>query len=106
PEALVAAVYRETEGNPFFVNEIVRLLVADGRLESPDQVKSWSVTIPQSVREVVGRRLDHLSEACNRVLTIASVIGREFGVDALERVVGAHGDTPLTGDRLVEVLEE
>ena len=48
---------------------------------------SWSVTIPQGVREVVGRRLDHLSEACNRVLTIASVIGREFDLDVLERVV-------------------
>ncbi|MCH8921233.1 MAG: tetratricopeptide repeat protein, partial [Chloroflexi bacterium] len=100
PEALVAAVYQETEGNPFFVNEIVRLLVADGRLERPEEVKSWSVTIPQGVREVVGRRLDHLSEGCNRVLTVASVIGREFGLDALERV------SDITGDRLLEVLEE
>jgi hypothetical protein len=47
PQALVDAVYRETEGNPFFVNEIVRLLVADGRLERPEEVKSWSLTIPQ-----------------------------------------------------------
>jgi class 3 adenylate cyclase len=100
PEALVTAVYRETEGNPFFVNEIVRLLVADGRLERPEEVKSWSVTIPQGVREVVGRRLDHLSEDCNSVLTIASVIGREFGLDAMERV------SDVTGDRLLEVLEE
>ncbi len=80
PQALVEAVYRETEGNPFFVNEVVRLLVADGRLERPEEVKSWSVTIPQGVREVVGRRLDHLSEECNRALTVASVIGREFGL--------------------------
>ncbi|MEE8369234.1 MAG: adenylate/guanylate cyclase domain-containing protein, partial [Dehalococcoidia bacterium] len=100
PQALVEAVYRETEGNPFFVNEIVRLLVADGRLERPEEVKSWSVTIPHGVREVVGRRLDHLSEECNGVLTVASVIGREFGLDALERVAN------VTGDRLLEVLEE
>ncbi|TET96703.1 MAG: hypothetical protein E3J29_05270, partial [Dehalococcoidia bacterium] len=100
PQALVDAVYRETEGNPFFVNEIVRLLVADGRLERPEEVKSWSITIPQGVREVVGRRLDHLSEQCNSVLTVASVIGREFGLDALERV------SDVTGDRLLEVLEE
>ncbi len=100
PEALVAAVYRETEGNPFFVNEIVRLLVADGRLERPEEVKSWSVTIPQGVREVVGRRLNHLSKECNGVLTVASVIGREFGLDALERV------SDLSGDRLLEMLEE
>jgi eukaryotic-like serine/threonine-protein kinase len=100
PAALVEAVYRETEGNPFFVNEIVRLLVTDGRLEKADTVTSWSVTIPQSVREVVGRRLDHLSEPCNRVLTIGAVIGREFDVATLERV------EEVSGDRLLEALEE
>jgi len=100
PHALVEAVYRETEGNPFFVNEIVRLLVTDGRLERPEEVTSWSVTIPQGVREVVGRRLDHLSEECNRVLTIASVIGREFDLDILERV------SDMPPERLLEVLEE
>ncbi|MBI4515381.1 MAG: protein kinase [Deltaproteobacteria bacterium] len=100
PAALVEAVYKETEGNPFFVNEVVRLLVADGRLQQPEQVKSWSVGIPQSVREVVGRRLDHLSAECNRVLTAASVIGREFGLDVLERM------SDLSGDRLLEVLDE
>jgi hypothetical protein len=100
PPKLVEAVYRETEGNPFFVNEVVRLLVADGRLQHPEQIKSWDLGIPQGVREVVGRRLDHLSAECNRTLTVASVIGREFGLDVLERVTG------LDGDRLLETLEE
>jgi class 3 adenylate cyclase len=100
PDALVVAVYRETEGNPFFVNEIVRLLVADGRLEKAEGVSEWSVTIPQSVREVVGRRLDHLSEECNKVLTIGAVIGREFGLRLLEKV------SEVKGDRLLEALEE
>jgi len=100
PDALVKAVYRETEGNPFFVNEIVRLLVADGRLEHAESVSSWSVTIPQSVKEVVGRRLDHLSEECNRVLTTGSVIGREFGLRLLEKV------SDVKGDRLLEAMEE
>jgi len=100
PPGLVSAVYKETEGNPFFVNEVVRLLVADGRLEHPEQVKSWSVSIPQGVREVVGRRLDHLSPECNRVLTTGAVIGREFGIDALEQL--SH----LSEDRLLEVLDE
>jgi class 3 adenylate cyclase len=100
PDALVAAVYKETEGNPFFVNEIVRLLVADGRLENAESVSSWSVTIPQSVKEVVGRRLDRLSDECNRTLTIGAVIGREFGLRLLEKV------SEVKGDRLLEVLEE
>ena len=100
PPALVEAVYRETEGNPFFVNEVVRLLVSDGRMEQSDRVTSWSVGIPQSVREVVGRRLDRLSTECNRVLTVAAVLGREFRLDALVGVTG------LTEDRVMEVLDE
>jgi class 3 adenylate cyclase len=100
PEQTVAALYKETEGNPFFVNEIVRLLVTDGTLERPDDAKAWSVTIPQSVREVVGRRLDRLSEVCNQVLTVGAVIGREFGMDVLEPV------SDVAGTRLVEALDE
>src|SRR3989454_8458750 len=61
PDSLVKAVYKETEGNPFFVNEIVRLLVADGRLEHAETVRAWSVTIPPSVREGGGRRPGHPS---------------------------------------------
>ena len=106
PETLVEAVYRETEGNPFFVNEVVRLLVADGRLDKPESVSSWSVTIPQGVREVVGRRLDHLSDECNRVLTIGAVIGREFDLKTVEKVLSGADEGRMTGDRLVEVLEE
>src|SRR5262249_59866336 len=100
PEGLVKAVYEEPEGNPFFVNEVVRLLVSEGRLQHPERTKSWSVSIPQSVREVVGRRLGRLSPECNRMLTVASIIGREFGGDALEQVCD------LGGDRLLEVLDE
>jgi predicted ATPase len=72
PASLVSAVYRETEGNPFFVHEVVRLLAREGRLEHPERESSWSLSVPQGVREVVGRRLNTLSEDCNRVLTIAS----------------------------------
>jgi class 3 adenylate cyclase len=100
PAPLVEAVYKETEGNPFFVNEVVRLLVTEGRLAQADRVKSWSVSIPQSVRDVVGRRLDRLSPECNRLLTMGAVIGREFGADVLVRVSG------LAEDRVLEVLEE
>ena len=88
------------------MNEVVRLLVSDGRLEHADSVSSWSVTIPQGVREVVGRRLDHLSEECNRVLTIGAVIGREFDLKTVEKVLAQAEEGRMTGDRLVEVLEE
>ncbi|TMB53715.1 MAG: hypothetical protein E6J56_12745, partial [Deltaproteobacteria bacterium] len=86
PDALVSAVHEETEGNPFFVTEVVRLLASDGRLERADDVRSWTFAIPQGVREVLGRRLDRLSPDCNQVLTMASVIGREFSLESLGRV--------------------
>ncbi|MEA2428857.1 MAG: eukaryotic-like serine/threonine-protein kinase, partial [Thermoleophilaceae bacterium] len=84
PRGLVRAIHEETEGNPFFVSEIVNLLAAEGELDDPSGLDEWTVTIPQGVREVLGRRLDRLSEERNRVLAIASVIGREFSVELLE----------------------
>jgi class 3 adenylate cyclase len=96
----VDAVFRETEGNPFFVHEVVRLLAADGRLERPPAGGSWSLEIPQGVREVVGRRLNRLSEDCNQVLAVASVVGREFELAVLQRVA------ELSEERLLETLDE
>jgi tetratricopeptide (TPR) repeat protein len=86
---LVAAVSEETEGNPFFVTEIVRLLASEGGL-TRDGAFSGRVPLPHGVREVIGRRLNRLSADCVRVLTIASVIGREFGLLLLERVGGVE----------------
>jgi DNA-binding SARP family transcriptional activator len=90
-------VHAETEGNPLFVGEIVRLLVAERRLEAP---AAAPLGIPQSVREVIGRRLRHLSDNCNRLLTLASVLGREFDLDALASVSG------LERDAVLELLDE
>ena len=86
---LAAELHEQTEGNPLFVGEIVRLLSVEGRR-----------AIPESVREVIARRLTHLSEACYGVLLWASVIGREFALDALERVSG------VAEDDLIDLLDE
>ena len=103
PTGLVEAVHTQTEGNPLFVTEVVRLLVQEGEM-APEQSstrESWTVRIPEGVREVIGRRLNRLSQRCNETLTMASVIGREFELRQL---------TPLIQDmsegRLLEVLEE
>jgi tetratricopeptide (TPR) repeat protein len=100
PAELVDVVHRETEGNPFFVTEVVRLLVSEGRLEPTPVERSWSVSIPESVHDVVGRRLERLSEASNRVLTIAAVVGRDFSLPVLEHTSG------LSTSDLLDVLEE
>jgi tetratricopeptide (TPR) repeat protein len=86
-----------------FVTEVVRLLVQEGELsrESTGQRESWTVRIPEEVREVIGRRLDRLSERCNQTLTIAAVVGREFELRQLKSLV-----EDMTEDRLLEVLEE
>jgi eukaryotic-like serine/threonine-protein kinase len=94
---LAAAVQAETEGNPLFVGEIVRLLAAERRLDEPGTA---ALAIPQSVREVIGRRLHHLSGECNELLTLASVLGREFDLAALAAVSG------LERDSFLELLDE
>ena len=102
-EGLVNAVYTQTEGNPLFVTEVVRLLVQEGDLTADRTTgrESWTVRIPEGVREVIGRRLNRLSERCNETLTVASVLGREFHFDQLSRLVD-----DISEDRLLDVLDE
>jgi class 3 adenylate cyclase len=82
---LPEAVRRQTEGNPFFVGEVVRLLASEGRLGAGAR-DSWDTAIPQGVREVVGRRLDRLSPQANKALKVAAAIGREFDAELGLRV--------------------
>lgn len=104
PRGLAQAVHDQTEGNAFFVGEVVRLLASEGRLSDPS---GWEGQIPQGVREVVGRRLDRLSAAANDGLKVAAVIGREFDADVLIRVAGRPAEelmaaaTEAIAERLV-----
>jgi DNA-binding winged helix-turn-helix (wHTH) protein/tetratricopeptide (TPR) repeat protein len=99
PTGLVPEVFRMTEGNPFFVHEMVRLLSAEGRFAEPFD-SHLDVRLPEGVREVIGRRLDRLSGDCNRMLTLAAVIGRQFDVSLLERIA------ELPGARVLDLLDE
>lgn len=97
PPGLVDAVYTQTEGNPRFTTEVVRLLVEEGGISleqdkggnqaEPGDIRSesWTVRIPEGVRTVVGKRLDRLSDRCNEVLTVAAVVGREFWSGSIRR---------------------
>jgi DNA-binding SARP family transcriptional activator len=89
--ALIAALHQETGGNALFVGEFVRLLVADGE----GGRRPVALTIPLSVREVIGHRLARLSDACRRTLVLASVLGREFAIDALAQVAALSEDAQL-----------
>jgi predicted ATPase len=103
---LVAAIQRETEGNPFFVSQVVRLLATEDRLAGPETTADGGaaarppIRIPETVREVIRQRLEHLTPASVHVLTLAAVVGREFALNILER------SSELTRGRLLEALEE
>ena len=97
-EPMLAAVHSATEGNPFFVEEAMRLATSVGDLHRPDH--SLGFRVPEGAREVVERRLGPLPEDVVKVLAIASVIGREFDVATLQEVC----DTPL--DPLLDTLSE
>jgi tetratricopeptide (TPR) repeat protein len=105
PAGLVEVVHAETEGNPFFVEEVVRHLLesevlagGDGRWTSP--VKPEEVGVPEGVREVILRRLARLSEPCRLALSQASVLGREFGFELLRAMTG------LDEESVIAALEE
>ena len=105
PAALVDTVHSQTEGNPLFVTETVRLLIQEGDITSGQSSKSgttsWEIRIPEGVREVIGRRLDRLSERCNEVLTTAAVIGRQFRFPVLLKL-----SDEVTENMLLDVMDE
>lgn len=100
--ALAGAIARETEGNPFFIGEVLRhlsesgaLVYRDGRWDSDQEVSDLG--IPEGVREVIGRRLSNLDATANEVLAVAAVIGREFELRTLSSVAGGN-------DRVIDAL--
>ena len=92
---LVRAVHRETEGNPFFVDEIVRLLVAERALERHEDPSPGRFPVPQGVREAIRRRLAPLPPPAREALALASVVGREFDLAILHRACGLDPEALL-----------
>ena len=98
---LVAAIFRETEGNPFFVEEVFQHLAEEGRLFDAEErwradLRVEDLDVPESIRLVISRRVERLSPSARQVLTPAAVIGRSFDLTLLEALGDADGDTLLT----------
>ncbi len=99
------AVHRETEGNPFFVEEVLKALIEQGSVRREggrwkrDEVSG--LTIPQSVKAAIGHRLDRVSPGCSEVLRAAAVLGKSFGFRELVEVAGERGE-----DALIDALDE
>jgi DNA-binding winged helix-turn-helix (wHTH) protein len=101
PAGLVDAIHQQTEGNPFFMAEVVRLLLAEGvvvpgrrGIEAPPG-RPLVIRIPEGISEVIGKRLNHLSKECNGVLSAAAVIGRGFSFRVLRALVRELDDGAL-----------
>jgi len=104
-EALAGAIWAETEGNPFFIREVLRSLAESGVIYQRDG--RWTsdraledLGIPEGVRDVIGRRLGRLSEQANQVLSVAAVVGSEVDLDVLVAV------SSLDEDAVIDALDE
>ena len=95
----VQALYRETDGNPFFAWEVMQHLAESGAAARADD-GTWSASIdeiglPDSIREVVGRRVVRLGPDAERVLGLAAVIGTEWDLDLLAAAIHQPSDDLL-----------
>ncbi len=115
PWGLAEAVHRQTEGNPLFVQEVVRYLAEEGLITQkegrwrPTKDTPLEMNIPEGLRDVIGKRLSLLSKECNQLLSVAAVIGREFAMDTLKAVVNINEDifvSALKDAVHLSVLEE
>jgi class 3 adenylate cyclase len=99
---LAEVVQRETEGNPFFVGEILRHLRESGTIFVREDrwvsdLTAQELGIPEGIREVVGRRLDRLSENANTALTTAAVVGRDFDLTVVSAASELDEEVAETG---------
>ena len=91
PTGLVRRIHEQTDGNPFFIEEILR--AAGGRVseETLDRMP-----VPEGVKELIGRRLAGLDEGTRRVLSLAAIVGHSVPVTVLEGLSNGSGDDVLS----------
>jgi tetratricopeptide (TPR) repeat protein len=93
----VSSLHSETEGNPLFVTETLRLMAVE---RDRGGSTGTAPRVPQGVRDAISRRLGHLTPGCRRLLELASLFGREFAPAAVARCAD------VSEDRLLESLDE
>jgi class 3 adenylate cyclase/tetratricopeptide (TPR) repeat protein len=106
PESLAAEILDKSEGNPFFLEEILRSLIEAGGLVLEGD--RWTVTpltgtsrVPDTLQGVLLSRLDRLSEELKQLVQKAAVIGRVFLYRVLQQIAGGNGSL----DNLLASLE-
>ena len=113
PAALRERIAAKAEGNPFFVEEVVRSLLEDGSLRRVDAGIELArpleeLRIPDRIQDVLMARLDRLDDEAKHALQVASVIGREFALRLLERIheLGAEIGNVVEDLRALELIYE
>ncbi len=96
PEKLQAAVLQKTEGNPFFIEELIHSFIENGtlvKINSNEGQSEWyagenpgEIEIPDSIQSLILARVDRLDEESRQVLQIAAVLGRTFSIAALKLI--------------------
>ena len=102
PRRLLDFVLAETEGNAFFVEQVLKHLTEAGRVFDTDGrwLKDVNVAedeVPHGVKHVIARRLDRVSSDCRRVLTWGAIIGRAFSYELLRKIADFADDGKLLG---------
>jgi tetratricopeptide (TPR) repeat protein len=105
PDTLVNAIFEESQGYPFFVEEVYRHLAEGGRLfdtagQFRTELKIEEDDVPENVRLIISRRLERLDENEKRALAAAAVIGRSFSFQLLAAV------SQIGMDELFNVIEK
>ncbi|MEP7199889.1 MAG: AAA family ATPase, partial [Chloroflexota bacterium] len=92
PDNIRTIILQKAEGNPFFVEEVIRMLMDRGAIVKKDN--AWAagkeietVEIPDNLQGLLLARIDRMPEDVKRTLRVASVIGRQFSVRVLEQVL-------------------
>jgi tetratricopeptide (TPR) repeat protein len=105
PQQLVDAIFEESQGNPFFVEEVYRHLAEEGKVfdaagQFRKDVEISDIDVPENVRLIIGRRLERFDENEKRVLSVAAMIGRSFSFRLLAEI------SQIDVDELFAVFEK
>jgi tetratricopeptide (TPR) repeat protein len=105
PESLVSLIFEESQGYPFFIEEVYRHLVEEGKVfdaagQFRTDIKIDEIDVPENVRLIISRRLERLDEDEKRALAAAAVIGRSFSFQLLTAV------SQIDVDELFTVIEK
>jgi eukaryotic-like serine/threonine-protein kinase len=102
---LVDLLRDTTEGNPFFLHEVLRQMAADGQLAGGASTGSVRLNIPRGVSEFIKRLTQPLPDEARRMLDVGSVLGREFSLNALASVTGKPPEALIDGLDRAAALE-